>query len=83
MYICYIKKVIVRKDQKDVYEIGTGSGRDNITVLACGSAIEERVLPYVVCKAKTTNPSWMEGGPHGCMFSVSNSGWMESTQFSE
>ena len=77
------KKVIVRKGQKDVYEIGTGSGRDNITVLACGSAIGERVLPYVVYKAKTTNPSWMEGGPHGCMFSVSNSGWMESAQFSE
>ena len=46
-------------------------------------AVGERLPPYVVYKAKAVDPSWMQDGPTGCMFTVRDSGWMEAAQFSE
>ena len=41
----------MRKDQKNVFKINTGTGREFIAILGCGSAVGESLLPYVVYKA--------------------------------
>ena len=53
------KRVICQRGVRVVSEIGSGSGRENITVLACGSAIGERIPdpPYVVYKAQNLDVS--------------------------
>lgn len=76
-------KVIVRRGDKQVVEIGSGSGREHITVLTCGSAVGEKLPPYVIYKAKTADPAWMENGPLGTRYASSDSGWMEEAQFTE
>ena len=60
-----------------------GSGREYITVLAAGCADGTRLPPYVVYKGKNLWSCWIQGGPAGCMFSVSDSGWMESGNFQQ
>ena len=47
------RKVIVKKSTRVVSEVGCSSGREHITALFCGSAIGERLPPYVVYKAET------------------------------
>ena len=37
--------------------------------------------PYVVYKGKNLWARWMKNGPAACLFSVSDSGWMESSNF--
>ena len=58
-------RVICQRGVRVVSEIGSGSGRENITVLACGSAIGERIPdpPYVVYKAQNLDASWTADGP--------------------
>ena len=77
------QKVLVKRGSRDVSEIGSGSGREYITNLFCGSAVGERLSPYVVYKAETLDPSWTVGGPQGTRYVVSSSGWMETAQFHE
>ena len=74
-------KVIVRGGVRGVVEVGSGSGRDHITVLACGSAVDEKLPPYVVYKAQTIDPAWMEKGPPGARYVSSDSGWMEFSEW--
>ena len=76
-------KVIVRRGGKHVVEVGSGSGREHITVLASGSALGEKLPLYVVYKAKTADPACMENGPTGTRYTSSDSGWMEEAQFTE
>ena len=76
-------EVIVRRGERDVVEIGSEFGRDHITVLACGSAVGEKLPPYVVYKAQTTDPPWMGNGPVGSRYASSDSGWMKESQFTE
>ena len=70
-------KVIVRRGDKHVVEVGSGPGRENITVLACGSAVGKMLPRYVVYKDKTGDPAWMENGPIGTRYTSSDYGWME------
>ena len=60
-----------------------GSGRDYITVLGCGSAIGERLVPYIVYKGKNLMTNHTCGGPPGTRHSMSDSGWMEMANFCE
>ena len=49
---------MARRGAKNVHEVGGGSGREYITILACGSAIGEKLPPYEVYKGENlmTNP---------------------------
>ena len=76
------KRIICRRGVRVVSEIGSGSGRENITVLARGSAIGERITSYVPCKAQNLDASWTADGPVNARYAVSDSGWKEG-QFSE
>jgi len=50
-----------------------GSGREYFTVLGARSAGGVR-LPYFVYKGKNLWSRWMQGGPAGSLYSVSDSG---------
>ena len=76
-------KVLAKRGDKDVHDTLGGSGREYITVLGAGCADGTRLPPYVIYKGKNLWSRWMQGGPAGCMFSVSDSGWMESANFNQ
>jgi len=76
------RKLLVRRGEKNVHETG-GSGREYITILACGSAIGERLPPYIIYKGKHLMGNHTRGGPPGTCYSMSDSGWMESANFHE
>lgn len=77
------RKLLARRGEKNVHEVGGGSGRDYITILACGSAFGERLPPYVVYKGKNLMSNHTQGGPPGTRYSMSDSGWMETANFHE
>ena len=78
-----LKTILAKCGEKDVHETLGGSGRDYITILGAGSADGTRLPPFVVYKGKNLWARWMNGGPAGAMYSVSNSGWMEGNNFLE
>ena len=57
------RKTLTRRGEKNVHETGGGSGRESITILACGSTIGEKLLPYIVYKEKNLMTAHTEGGP--------------------
>ena len=75
------RKILAKRGEKQVHETMGGSGREYITILACGCADGTRLPPYVVYKGKNLWARWMKNGPAGCLYSVSDSGWMESANF--
>jgi len=79
------KKILAKRGDKDVHDTLGGSGREYIMVLAAGCADGTRLLPYVVVvyKGKTLWSRWIQCGAAGCMFSISDSGWMESGNFQQ
>ena len=72
---------LAKRGKKDVQDTLGGSGRDYITVLGAGCADGTRLPPFVAYKGKNLWSRWMQGGPDACMFSVSDSGWMEAANF--
>ena len=52
-----------------------------ITILAAGCADGIKLSPYVVYKGKNLWSRWTKNGPAGSLYSVSDSGWMESANF--
>lgn len=77
------RKILAKRGAKNVHETAGGSGRDYITILACGSAIGERLPPYVVYKGKNLMANHTQGGPPGTRYFMSDSGWMETANFEE
>ena len=73
--------VFARRGDKNVQETIGGSGREYFTVLAAGSAGSEILPPYFDYKGKNLWTWWMQGGPDGSHYSVSDSGWMEAANF--
>ena len=78
-----VTKVLAKRGAKDVQDTVGGSGREYITVLGCGSASGVRLSPYVVYKGKNIWSRWTHGGPASCLYSVSDSGWMEAGNFKQ
>jgi len=74
-------KILARRGDKNVQETIGGSGREYFTVLTAGSAGGEILPPYFVYKAKNLWTRWMQGGPDGSHYTVSDSGWMEAANF--
>ena len=66
-----------------MHETGGSSGRENVTILACGSAISEKLPPYIVNEGKNLMTARTEGGPQDPRYSMSDSGWMEGANFIE
>ena len=64
-----------------MHEVGGGSGRENITVHVGCSARGDRLPPFILYKGKNIYQRWMEGGPAGAVYGISDSGWMDSANF--
>ena len=77
------RTILARRGQKSIHETGGGSGREYITILAGGSAIGERLPPYILYKGKNLMSNHTRGGPQGTRYSMSDSGWMETANFHE
>lgn len=76
-------KVLARKGSKDVYETSGGSGRQYYTVLAAGAADGTRLPPFLLYKGVNLYLRWTQGGPAGAVYGMSDSGWMEESNFFE
>ena len=75
------KVILARRGSKWVHETKGGSGREVITIMGCGSAAGERLLPMVLYKGKHLYSTWTLNGPPGALYSKSESGWMEKENF--
>ena len=64
-----------------LHEVGGGSGREYTTVHVACSANGERLPPFILYKGKNMYRRWMEGGPAGAVYGVSESGWMDACSF--
>jgi hypothetical protein len=73
--------VLARRGSRWVHETGGGSGREMITILGCGSAAGDRLPPYILYKGKHLYSTWTFNGPVGAVYSCSESGWMERSNF--
>ena len=75
------KRVFVARGKKDVYMKAATAGKTNYSVLVCASAAGSLMPPYTIYKGKNLYDNWTKGGPKGAGYGVSNSGWMESSNF--
>jgi len=66
---------------RTIHEIGGGSGRQYITVHCAGNAHGERLPPFILYKGKNLYQRWMQGGPAGAVYGISESGWMDASNF--
>ena len=75
------RKLLCKRGAKALHEVGSGSGREHITVHVSCSASGECLPPFILYKGKNMYQRWMEGGPAGAVYGVSDSGWMDSDNF--
>ncbi|KAA0201590.1 hypothetical protein HAZT_HAZT010418 [Hyalella azteca] len=55
--------------------------KTSYSVMFAGTASGELLPPYVVYKGMRLKETWTEGGPHGCRYNVSKSGWFDADTF--
>ena len=75
------QKLLCKRGVRSLHEVGGGTGREHTTVHVCCSASGQRLPPFVLYKAKNMYHRWMQGGPAGCVYGASESGWMDGTNF--
>ena len=75
------KKLLARRGDRSVHEVGGASDRQYITINACGNAAGVRLPPFILYKGKNLYDSWTKGGPAGTVFGTSTSGWMEEANY--
>ena len=76
------KKVITRKGVKHVTRIIDHS-KSSTSIMMSATASGRLLPPYVVYKAAHLYDTWREGGPDGCRYNRSNSGWFDSMSFED
>lgn len=74
------KKVIVKRGSKYPERI-CNTSKVSISLMMCGNAAGKLLPHYVVYKAKGLWQPWTEGGPIGCRYNTSSSGWFDSSIF--
>jgi len=74
------KKVIVKRGSKYPERI-CNTSKVSISLMMCGNAAGQLLPPYVVYKAKGLWQPWTEGGPTGCRYNASPSGWFDASIF--
>ena len=75
------KKILARRGERSVSEVGGASDHQFITVNACGSATGIKLPPFILYKGKHLYNTWTEGGAAGTCYGVSPSGWMEEVNY--
>ncbi|XP_065904027.1 uncharacterized protein [Dysidea avara] len=74
-------KVVAQKGQKKV-RYQTSGQKQQITVIGCGSAVEQVIPPFNIFAAKQLNYLWMKNEVPGSRFAVSDNGWVDHELFS-
>ena len=74
-------KLLARRGSRVVHEIGGDSGHQYVTVHCCGSASGERLPPFILYKGKNMYQRWIEGGPAGTLYGITESGWMDGANY--
>ena len=74
-------KLLAQRGSRTVHEIGGNSGHQYITVLCGGCASGERLPPFILYKGKNIYKRWIEGGPAGTLYGVTDSGWMDAPNY--
>lgn len=75
-------KVVCKRGSKHCDRV-IDSSKTSISVMMAASASGELLPPFVVYKAKHRYEEWEQDGPPGSRYSISKSGWFESTTFVE
>ena len=75
------KKILARRGDRCIHEVGGASDHQFITVNACGNAEGLKLPPFILCKGKNLYTTWTHGGPAGAVYSTSQSGWMEEANY--
>ena len=58
-----------------------GTGRENITIQGCISAIGQLLPPYILYSGQHLMFDYTQGGPAGTCYGVSRKGWMTEVNF--
>lgn len=75
-------RVIVRRGVKHAHRIIDFS-KSSTSVMFAVSGSGLFLPPYVVYKAKNLYPEWLQGGPDGCYYNRSESGWFDAPIFED
>lgn len=75
-------KVICKRGQKYVERI-MESTKSCISLMFCGNGSGEMTPPYVVYKSEHLWSTWTEGGPAGCRYNRTKSGWFDMGTFED
>ncbi|XP_055615154.1 uncharacterized protein LOC129761457 [Toxorhynchites rutilus septentrionalis] len=75
-------KVVVQRGQKHVDRVMDHS-KSSFSVMFTGAGNGKVLPPYVVYAALHLYPTWTEGGPKGCRYNRTKSGWFDSAVFED
>lgn len=75
-------KIITRRGCKYPERI-MNSSKSSVSVMFSATGCGQMLPPYVVYKATNMYDSWREGGPDGCRFNRTKSGWFDNYCFSD
>ncbi|XP_049946917.1 uncharacterized protein LOC126443409 [Schistocerca serialis cubense] len=77
-----VKRVIGRRGSKHVYRI-MDSSKSSISVMFCGTASGELLLPYVVYGESHVYDTWRQGGSKGALYGCSKTSSFNEIIFSD
>ena len=77
------QKVLARRGSREVHETSGGSGREYFTVLGAGAADGARLPPFILYKGSHLYLRWTNGRLAGAVYSTSDSGWMDASNFDQ
>ena len=75
------KKILARRGARNDHEVSSASDHQFITVSVCGNAAGLKLPPFILYKGKHLYNTWTQGGPAAACYSVSESGWMEESNY--
>lgn len=76
------KKIITKRGLKYPERI-LNTTKSSTSLMMCGNAEGHTLPPYVVYKSKEMWTTWTEGGPPGCRYNRTLSGWFDAASFED
>ena len=73
-------RIVAKRGQKKVRSRTSGK-KGQVTVIACGNAVGQHILPLVIFDAAKLNALWTKGEVPGTRYGVSSRGWVEQQLF--
>lgn len=75
-------KIVTKRGVKYPERI-LNSTKSSTSIMMCGNAEGTMLPPYVVYKSKELWTTWTEGGPSGCRYNRTSSGWFDNVTFDD